>query len=122
MPESLSRTQLVEALRGEQRQRWQEGERVLAETYLQQHPTLQTDTTCVLQLVYQEVLLREERGENPQLTEYLQRFPQFASQLTPLQNGYKDLANLKRDKDLESLRTRPGFKNLLAELEATAVK
>ncbi len=34
-----------------------------------------------------------------------------------VQNGYKDLANLKKDKDLDSLRSREDFKKLLAELE-----
>jgi serine/threonine protein kinase len=34
--------------------------------------------------VYNEILLREERGETPRLEEYLQRFPQFAAQLKPL--------------------------------------
>ena len=34
--------------------------------------------------------------------------------------GYKDAAHMKRDTDLDSLRERPDFKKLLAELEATA--
>jgi hypothetical protein len=32
--------------------------------------------------------------------------------------GYKDLARMKKDPDLESLRQREEFKKLLAELEA----
>jgi serine/threonine protein kinase/tetratricopeptide (TPR) repeat protein len=32
--------------------------------------------------------------------------------------GYKDAANLKKDKDLDTLRTRDDFKRLMAELEA----
>jgi hypothetical protein len=83
MPENLSPAQLVEVLRDEQRQRWQGGERVLAEIYLQRHPRLQSDATSALKLVYQEVLLREERGEAPELAEYLERFPQYATELTP---------------------------------------
>jgi serine/threonine protein kinase/Tfp pilus assembly protein PilF len=84
MAEHLSPTQLVEILRNEQRAGWQRGERILAEAYLERHPALQADAACALQLVYQEVLLREESGERPQLAEYVQRFPQFASQLGPL--------------------------------------
>ena len=34
--------------------------------------------------------------------------------------GYKDAAHMKRDTDLDSLRERPDFKKLLAELEAKA--
>jgi serine/threonine protein kinase/tetratricopeptide (TPR) repeat protein len=33
-------------------------------------------------------------------------------------NGYKDLAQLKKDKDLDALRSRDDFRKLLAELEA----
>jgi serine/threonine-protein kinase len=54
------------------------------EEYLRPHPTLESDPECVLKLVYQEVLLREEAGEAPRLSEYLGRFPQLASRLTPL--------------------------------------
>src|SRR5438270_8698604 len=75
---------LVEALRGDQRRRWQAGDRVPAETYLQDHPTLRADADGGLELVYNEVVLREERGEAPQVGEYLKRFPEFADRLTPL--------------------------------------
>jgi hypothetical protein len=65
----------------DQRQRWQRGERVLVEAYLEQQPALRADPGRVLDLVYHEVLLREEQDEKPQLEEYLDRFPQFPSQL-----------------------------------------
>jgi serine/threonine-protein kinase len=84
MAEQPSPAQLVEELRRDQCERWQAGERVPAEAYLNSHPALQSDPSCALELVYQEVLLREERGEEPQLQEYLERFPQFAAQLRPL--------------------------------------
>jgi eukaryotic-like serine/threonine-protein kinase len=75
---------LVEVLRAEQRGRWQGGERVLAETYFALHPSLLGETTRALQMLYNEVLLREEEGTGPQLAEYVRRFPQFANQLAPL--------------------------------------
>jgi hypothetical protein len=34
-----------------------------------------------------------------------------------IDKGYKDAANLKKDKDLDPLRQRGDFKNLLAQLE-----
>jgi hypothetical protein len=82
--EQPSPRQLVEALRAEQCARWRAGERVPAEAYLQQHPGLGADAGCALELVYQEVLLREQQGEAPHPDEYLRRFPQFAAQLAPL--------------------------------------
>jgi serine/threonine-protein kinase len=51
------------------------------ETYLQQQPALRSDSDKVLDLIYQEILLREEEGERPLLAEYCQRFPHLADQL-----------------------------------------
>src|SRR5260370_12823734 len=84
MAEERTPAQLVERLRSEQRQRWEGGERVLAETLLQQHAALQTDTDSALELVYNEMLLREKFGDPPQLEEYVERFPQLAPGLKRL--------------------------------------
>src|SRR5262245_59313500 len=72
---------LIAELQEDQRARWQRGERPLVEAYLEQHPALRTDPDGVLDLIYNEVLLREEAGEPPALDEYLRRFPQFAGPL-----------------------------------------
>lgn len=80
----MNHLQLVEALRAEQRRRWQAGERPVAESFLNQHPTLKLDLDCALELVYHEVLLREQQGESPRLDEYLARFPSLQEQLTSL--------------------------------------
>ncbi|HEV2948214.1 MAG TPA: serine/threonine-protein kinase, partial [Gemmataceae bacterium] len=84
MPEEQTPAQLVEKIRGEQRRCWQAGEHVGAETYLQRYPALQSDPDCALEVVYGEVMLREEHGEAPDLEEYLRRFPTLAEQLGPL--------------------------------------
>src|SRR5262249_40368616 len=67
----------------EQRRRWRRGERVRVEDYLEQYPALRSDGEGILDLVCNEIDLREERGECPQLDEYLHRFPQSAAQLGP---------------------------------------
>jgi WD40 repeat protein len=72
---------LLDHLLMEQRQRWQRGERVLAESYLRQYPTLAEQGEAFLDLIYHEVVLREQHGDKPLLAEYQQRFPQFAAQL-----------------------------------------
>src|SRR5206468_3099271 len=71
----------VEQLRREQRQRWQQGDRVSAEAYVAAYPVLQSDIDGILDLILHEVDLRAEQGETPQLDEYLARFPQFSDQL-----------------------------------------
>lgn len=72
---------MYESLRIDQKQRWQSGERILVETYLQRFPGLADDTESLVDLVYGEFLLRESRGESPRLQEYLERFPQCSRQL-----------------------------------------
>ena len=86
MPEfneqSLSR--LLDALRGDQRERWQRGECVTAETYLEEHPSLAGDADSAVALIYSEYCLREELGQSPEPKEYLDRFPQYADRLEPV--------------------------------------
>jgi serine/threonine-protein kinase len=65
----------------DQRQRWQRSERVRVEDYAARDPRVRADVEALLQLIYNEVLLREERGEQPQLAEYLERFPEVAEPL-----------------------------------------
>src|SRR5262249_40413893 len=65
----------------EQRQRWQGGEQIPAAAYLQEYPQVAAAASCAVELIYNEILLREEQGETPQLQKYLRQFPQFASQL-----------------------------------------
>jgi serine/threonine protein kinase/WD40 repeat protein len=84
MADEHTETQLLEALRSDQRHRWQDGDRIRAEAYVTQHPALQAKPEYALELVYNEVLLREQQGEAPHLDEYLKRFPQLAAQLKPL--------------------------------------
>jgi serine/threonine protein kinase len=84
---------LLDALRLEQRERWQKGDRVPAEAYLDRHDTLREDGERALELVYHEVLLREELGEGPQLEEYQRRFPQLGAQLGALFEVHRVIAS-----------------------------
>jgi tetratricopeptide (TPR) repeat protein len=71
----------VERLLAEQRQRWQRGDRLPVEAYLEQQPALRDDAEAVLHLVFNEVVLREQGGEAPRLEEYQRRFPRLANEL-----------------------------------------
>jgi tetratricopeptide (TPR) repeat protein len=68
-------------LRMDQRRRWQQGDRLAVEVYLKQEPALEMDAEAVLELIYNEVVLREEAADPPRLEEYLDRFPAYADQL-----------------------------------------
>jgi tetratricopeptide (TPR) repeat protein len=75
---------LAERLQDEQRARWRRGERVLVEAYLSDHPELAGDVEAVLDLIYNEVLLRKQQQEHPQLEEYLRRFPNLSEPVRDL--------------------------------------
>jgi eukaryotic-like serine/threonine-protein kinase len=77
-------TELVGALRDEQRARWNAGDRVTAESVLDKNPSVRDDAECALEFVYGEVLLREALGEFPSLDEYSERFPGLIERLGPL--------------------------------------
>ncbi len=75
---------LAKLLRVDQQTRWRRGEAVKVETYLDRNPALRDDADGLVDLIYSEMLLREEAGETPLLSEYLTRFAAFAEQLRPL--------------------------------------
>jgi len=58
--------------------RWQRGEPSWAETLLAEDATLADDANAALDLIYSEILLREEFGDTPDMEDYLRRFPQHA--------------------------------------------
>src|SRR5262249_2283205 len=72
---------LLDRLAEEQRLRWRRGDRVSVEVLLEPHPTLGTDPEVLLELIYHEVLLREEDGESPAVDDYLRRFPHLPAAL-----------------------------------------
>src|SRR5690242_4299925 len=61
--------------------RWREGEKPLAEDYLAQHPELLDQAEAVIDLVYGEICLRQEQGEEGASALVLARFPQWRAQL-----------------------------------------
>jgi serine/threonine protein kinase/Flp pilus assembly protein TadD len=79
--DSLSRDRLLEAIRIDQRERWQSGRPILVEAYLEQYALLRSDEEAVLDLVYSEILVREGLGGAVGEEEYLQRFPQYQARI-----------------------------------------
>jgi WD40 repeat protein/predicted Ser/Thr protein kinase len=102
--EDLSLPELVESLRVEQDESWRMRRPVPVEAFFERHPRLLADPTSSLQLVYNEVLLRQAAGESPRLEEYLRRLPQFADQLPPLFEVHEALES---DRFLSAIGERP---------------
>jgi serine/threonine protein kinase len=68
-------------LQGDQRRRWQQGDRVLMQAYLEEAPSLRDYPELVFELVCGEVLLRAEMREKPQPADYLALVPTHQTQL-----------------------------------------
>lgn len=81
LPAGLDRGQRLLVLRGYMRQRWQDGAPIQVEEILHHFSEQAADTEGVLDLIYQEIVLREEQGQAPQLDQYLARFPEMAAGL-----------------------------------------
>jgi len=78
---NVSPDQAVRILSVDQWHRWQQGDRVPAEVYLQMHPGLAGNQDDAFDLVYGEFLLREELGEQPAIDHFIHRFPQYTLHL-----------------------------------------
>jgi hypothetical protein len=94
---SLAPTRVVpradpEALSLDQRARWQRGEPLRVAGYLERYPELQSDPELLLDLIYREVVLREEAGESPRLEDYLPRFAALEEQLRPIFEVHRAIA------------------------------
>jgi WD40 repeat protein len=65
----------VSRLENDQRLRWGRGDRFLVENYVEEYPQLRADPVAIVDLIYNEFLLRTQGKESPSVEEYLARFP-----------------------------------------------
>ncbi len=73
--------EIVMVLRVDQAERCRLGQWVPAEHYLDAFPAVRDHAESAIDLIFAEFLLREQRGEEPPLEEFLLRFPQHAGEL-----------------------------------------
>ena len=76
-----SQRPLLGLLLAHQRRSWRQGRRASVEDYLAERPELRDDAETVLDLIYNEIVLREEAGETLGPEEYQRRFPHLAHQI-----------------------------------------
>jgi serine/threonine-protein kinase len=72
---------LVDVIRLDQSLRWRQGTPQRAEDYFARLPELRADDEAVLQVIFNEFLLRQELGHAPTVEDYQQRFPTHATAL-----------------------------------------
>lgn len=75
---------LAERLAEEMAQRWSRGERPACEVYLAGEPLLAEHPEAFMELVYEEICQRQQRGETIQEEEWCARLPQWREQLLVL--------------------------------------
>jgi serine/threonine protein kinase/Flp pilus assembly protein TadD len=61
--------------------RWRHGEAIRVEEYLARHAELANEPALVVRLIYEEMCVRRELGEEAPSDEYLKRFPQWRHSL-----------------------------------------
>jgi serine/threonine-protein kinase len=72
---------LIAEIRAEHRAQWEAGNRVPIEVFIAGHSEIQIDADFMIDLIYGELLLREELGETISWEEYFQRFPLYMDEL-----------------------------------------
>src|SRR5262249_20607385 len=81
IPDSPSSAALATLIRARSSEDWQQARCLAVEPLLQQYPALSADREVLLDLIYAEIVLRDNRGHTRTLPEYLRRFPQSAGAL-----------------------------------------
>ncbi len=93
---------------------WASGEQITAQELLKQYPGLSTEKA--IRLVYEEVCLRREAGEQVVTAEVLTRFPQWKDELELLLGCDRLLWPLARAPEFPEVGEQLGPFHLLAEL------
>jgi serine/threonine protein kinase/Flp pilus assembly protein TadD len=75
---------LAEQLSAQMRRRWQQGERPLAEDFLAQCPDLRQQPEVAIDLIYEELCLRQQYGLATTAEEVFARFPAWRAELAVL--------------------------------------
>ncbi len=107
---------LVEALADDMARRWACGERPPAEEFLALHPHLWNEPAAALELVYEEIHLRQEYGDREDPEDLLNRFPQWRPQVQALLDCHHLLSPRLAGPRFPAVGETLGEFRLLAEL------
>jgi eukaryotic-like serine/threonine-protein kinase len=107
---------LAERQAEEMIERWRQGERPLSEEFLNRHPELWQRPQEALELIYEEICLRQEYGLPVTPEDFIRRFPQWREQLEVLLDCHRMLEGGQPSPRLPSVGDTVGEFQLLAEL------
>ncbi len=113
---SAAEQSLVDRLVKEMNARWENGERVTVEELLAEHVALRTNAEAVIELVYEELCLRERTGDQQPPERILARFPQWRDELQMLLDCHEAFHELVAEPDFPPPGEAFGEFHLLSEL------
>jgi serine/threonine protein kinase/Tfp pilus assembly protein PilF len=113
--EATART-LIHRFVEDMAQRWRRGERPLTEGYLDLCPALWTQPEAVMPLIYEEICLRQDLGQDAAAQEVVRRFPQWQMQLQMLLDCHQLLLVEEPERSIPAVGSMLGDFRLLAEL------
>jgi|GEM_PF-1948257 len=99
---SASLSSQIELLAQELRAQWRAGKRVGVESLGQSFEQISSNEEQLLDLIYHEVLIREEFGEKPRVDDFTPRFPQLTERLQRLFAVHGALEDDAWDDELEA--------------------
>jgi serine/threonine protein kinase/Tfp pilus assembly protein PilF len=105
-------TRLADALAAN----WRRGLCCRAEEVLAEHPALLDHPRAAVRLIYEEVLQRQERGQELSLTELCSRFPQWEEELAVVLDFHRVLGLVSRCPRYPEVGEALGEFHILAEL------
>jgi tetratricopeptide (TPR) repeat protein len=112
---------LVDRLAEELGRRWRAGERPVAEDYLALYPELWQHPEAAVELIYEELCVRREHGQEAAAADVLRRFPQWQAQLRVLLACHDVLGAEPASPHFPAPGDKLGDFRLLAELGRGAV-
>jgi len=95
---------------------WRRGERPTAEVFLDRHPWLATQPEAAIRLIYEEVCLRQNEGQEVRLSELVRRFPRWRTELEVLLDCDRLLGSVSGPPDFPEAGEALGDFLLVAEL------
>ncbi|MBI3836993.1 MAG: protein kinase [Planctomycetia bacterium] len=120
-PQDLSLDLLeADALR-EMEAAWRQGLRTPAENWLDRDPQIRAQPEVAVRIIYEEVCLREERGELVEPVEIYRRFPQWQDALEVLLDCHRLVQPEHASATFPQAGQRLGELQLLSELDRGAV-
>jgi hypothetical protein len=120
-PSSEDNQILVDRLIEEMSAAWDKGQGPRSEEFLDRYPQLGADPEAATRLIYEEICLRQEHGQEMTAAEIVLRFPQWREQLGVLVNFHSLLRDQPGPPIFPEAGQTLGDFHLLAELGSGAL-